>query len=204
MKNFEILRNEYFERLRACSNVTGFIIFEPNITRYTLKVIFNPETEEEIKSANNLLTFWSDVCSVYTDTMNRLTPVDYQENICIDSCVDIINASKNNTQEELLERLSNEVDPSFIARFIYDKYRAFTADSDLALEVVSERCGYNPFDTSSKDFRPYMYDAEYLIGELIEKYFNLVQAMDTEEEKALSTSIINEFHRLYEQNRQRS
>lgn len=204
MEELKVKKNDYFERLTKSSEAVGFIIHEPSITDAAMKVVFNPETEEELNCANNLLTFFSDICVVYADTINGVTPVDYRNNSCIDFCVDIINAIKSNTDAELLEKARNEVNPAVIAKFIFDKYRAFTADSDLAIGVITDRCGYNPYTSAALNLRPYLYDAEFFTNELLDIYFNVVQAMDTEEERALSENVVNEFHRLCEQNRQRS
>ena len=203
MENYNLKRKEYFERLSAHPEVTGYAIYDANADRELLNVLFNPETEEDIYHADNILNFWTDLVFVQNQILAGTIKPDYKNNSYIDACVALIAALRCENDKLLFERLCNEKDASVIAKLLYDYYKAYSADADLATEVICERSGHNPFDpnTANTDFFGQYYDAQELLKAVLEEYLRNVYDMSNPEREAFSMEIVSKFHALSEQDR---
>ena len=140
MENFDTRKKEYLDYLRKNLYLLDKMSFKnnPEIEDKMIELLLNPSDENELKYANSVVGFISDIDDLEQRCKTgRIKIIPLPENRGINLLIDIINAYKNKAEIESVF-VENQL---MSADIIYGTAVAYMADIENTIEYMIKECG---------------------------------------------------------------
>ena len=157
-------------------------------------IIFNPQTDLELKYRDSLMEMTNYYAELEESTVCGLTKyINIENSLLEEYTVNLITTFKETKSIENVRFLIDtytRTDPKVAARLIYESIVVFNQNKELTFEHIAKKCGYDFYDDEDKK----EFIKNYIAVKEIE---NMGGDTKTEEDLKFYLDIVDNFKKIY-------